>query len=126
MRSDLFENFLDFLIPQDAGVSEAGSSVWGQSNDRAMLKNRVLKLFEDEFSQVDDKMDEILIRLRTDYSELFTAVTNALLEDYFSHPSTRLSLGQLSSPFPLGYTLPKTDWVILEPVFIKASSRESK
>jgi hypothetical protein len=117
MLNESVREFLDFLIPPVNDESICGSSVWRVSEDRVEIAESLLSFLDREVFDQGLSFTEAHALLQKIDKGLYLRLTNAVLEDFFASKSVKSMFFQNSpAPFPKGYTLPPTDWSILEPV----------
>ena len=120
MNREIFGLFLDFLIPPFKDTSIGGSYTWHYSLDRNELEQEVINVLKMECIVDIPDFNTFMLRFKSSHPELFRDLTEALLGDFFTHPEVKTRLRQaIPAPFPRGYTLPKTDWSILEQSFLR-------
>ena len=118
MSNEMFNSFLDFLVPPIGSASFGGACAWGTSVNRDALKKEIVKVLQGELVEPHEDLNEKLLQFKRHHPKLFIELTNALLHDFFTHPDVKIILGQaIPAPFPKGYDVPNTDWSVLEPVF---------
>ena len=111
------------MIPPLADTNLSGSYTWGFYEEREEIQSKVAHLLTKEYSEYIHNIEFLILDFQKNYPDLFGKLSDAVLEDFFTHPEVRANLNQKTpAPFPEGYSLPETDWSILEPVILRKNS----
>ena len=123
MLPDLVRIFLDYLIPPNSKHSIGGACTWRHSIDRLGIESFLYNFLTEEVSKnqasLENAHSKLFLKHRTFYNEL----ADRLIEDYFNNEDLKKEFNQnIPAPMPKGYTLPATDWSILEPVVVNVDN----